>query len=95
MSKITKSARDEDCLVRIPGYCNYDISTTVFAHKNGSGNFGGKSSDMLGAYACSACHDLVDGRSKPYNYSGSALKLMFYEGIFRTQLKLKAKGLLC
>lgn len=92
MSKITESARGEQCQVRIPSYCNYRPETTVFAHKNGAG-MGTKANDMHGAYACSRCHDVIDGRVKT-NYNKDHLKLWFYESIFRTNLLLIEKGLI-
>lgn len=60
MSKITKSARDEECTVRLPTHCNWDTSTTVFAHLGGGG-MGKKKRDLFGAYACSNCHGVLDG----------------------------------
>lgn len=68
MSKITESARGEYCTVRLPGICNGNPDTTVFAHLNGGG-MGKKTvlydSNMkpidLGCYACSDCHAWLDG----------------------------------
>jgi hypothetical protein len=50
--------------------------------------------DIFGAWACSACHDAVDGRTQyPYdeleNYS---VLVMFYDGIMRTQNILLQEG---
>ena len=92
MSKIRKSAQGQACMVRIPGICNSNPETTVLAHLNGAG-MGRKSSDMAAAYACSACHDAVDGRVWS-EYSQQELSLMFYEGILRTQEILRSKGLI-
>ena len=92
MSKIRKSARGEECQVRIPGVCNHNPETTIFAHKGGGG-IGMKSNDIHGAYCCSACHDLIDGRIKA-DALGFQTQLDFYEGIFRTQLILIEKGLI-
>lgn len=96
MSKITESARGETCTIRIPGYCNGNSETTVFAHINGvrfGHGVGQKVNDLLGAYACSDCHDVVDGRQRS-NYTAKELKVMFYEGVFETQLKLIKNGLI-
>ena len=92
MSKIRKSARGEDCQVRLPGICNFNPETTIFAHKGGAG-MGIKSADILGAYCCSACHDVIDGRIKSH-YPKTTIENAFYEGIFRTQLILIEKGLI-
>lgn len=92
MSRITKSAKGEKCQVRIPGVCNYDPSTTVFAHLNGGG-MGIKKSDLHGAYCCSACHDAIDGRSD-HAIPHQTLALFHREGVERTQDILLEKGLI-
>ena len=91
-TKITKSAREQDCLVRIPGVCNRNPETVIFAHKNGGG-MGMKSPDIHGAYCCSSCHDAYDGRLET-GWPPMELHLCFYEGIFRTQLSLVGQGLI-
>jgi hypothetical protein len=96
MSSIRKSARGESCAVRIPAICNENTETTILAHISGirfGHGVGKKVSDIHGAYCCSSCHDALDGRVKtPYSREG--LKLMHYEGMIETQLKLIDKGLL-
>jgi hypothetical protein len=63
MSKIRKSAKDEMCTLNISGVCNYDPATTVLAHlPDESKGMAKKSDDISSCYACSACHDLIDGR---------------------------------
>lgn len=59
MSKIRKSAKGQDCQVRIPGICNFNSETVVLSHLNGGG-MGMKNPDWQGAYCCSACHDVLD-----------------------------------
>lgn len=93
--KITDSARDEDCTVRIPGVCNFNRETTVFAHIPGIRfGHGVGIKTKLGAYACSCCHDVIDGRVKSH-FSADGLKLMHYEGVMETLIKLEEKGLIC
>lgn len=92
MSKITESAKGEECQVRIPGVCNFDDSTTIPAHLNGGG-VALKVNDIHIAYCCSACHDVLDGRVKT-QYSNDQVLLWFYEAVFRTQMLLLAKGLI-
>ena len=89
MSKYTKSAKGQDCQIRIPDICTFDRETTVFAHLNGAG-MGMKQLDIHGAYACSACHDVVDGRRA---YPGIA-KLHHLEGVIRTQVLMVQNGIL-
>jgi len=91
-TKITRSAKYEDCLVRIPGYCNFDPQTTVCAHNNGAG-MGIKAHDIHSAYCCSACHDVIDGRVKT-EFSKEEIQIWHDAGIKRTQLKLIEKGLI-
>ena len=93
MSKIRKSAKGEECTVRIPGVCNFNPETTIFAHKGGAG-MGLKSSDIHGAYCCSDCHDVIDFRDYGHTFNENEIRLMFYEGIFRTQLILIEKELI-
>lgn len=82
--ELRKSARDQECQIRIHNVCNFDPETTVLAHLPGGG-MGMKSPDIHGAFCCSACHDLIDGRSRTFAYSKDELKLMHLEGVIRTQ----------
>ena len=96
MSKITQSARDEQCQIRLPFICNGNPATTVWCHANGSAagkGIGMKAPDYLGAYGCNACHDVVDGRRRT-DMPRSELRAAFADGIFRSQQILEAKGLL-
>ena len=90
-TKLTKSARGQQCQIRIPGVCNFDSSTVVLAHKNGGGA-GMKSPDWLGAYACFECHRFVDGGYVEYGADRDTALLYHYEGIFRTQELMVAQG---
>jgi hypothetical protein len=97
MSKITESARNEDCQIRIPGVCNFDPATTVWCHGNGSAagkGIGMKSHDILGSYGCSNCHAVVDHIVPlPPGLTRIEVKLFFYEGHFRSLVILIKKGL--
>ena len=95
MSKITQSARNEECQVRLIGICNHNSETTVFAHyrKGGLGGMGKKPSDLFGAYACSSCHDAVDGRLST-DIERDYLDSEFKTAVFRTQQLLLNKGLI-
>ena len=92
MSKLRKSAQGRECQIRIPGVCNFDVETTVLAHRNGSG-LGMKAPDYAASFACSACHDLVDGRTAT-NFSTSLLTVWLDDGIFRTQEIWVSEGLI-
>lgn len=97
MSKITESARNEDCQIRIPGACNFNPETTVWCHANGSAAGKGmwmKAHDILGAYGCNSCHDVYDRRSPvPYGLTYLEVKLFFLEGLMRSLVILIRKGL--
>lgn len=64
--KILRAAECEACTVNAP-CCNYNPETTVFAHLNeqysGKGR-GQKGDDCAGVFACSDCHDWLDGRTQ-------------------------------
>ena len=92
MSKIRKSARGQECRIRIPGVCNWNPETVVLCHLNGAG-MGIKKNDMEASYGCSSCHDAIDSRVK-CDFSMDSLKLMFYEGAERTRDYLREIGLI-
>jgi len=95
VSKISESAKGQDCTIRLPG-CNGNPETVVLAHINGirfGHGVGKKVNDIHGAYACSHCHDVVD-RRKYTNISNIEIKLAHYEGVLETQIRLIEKGLL-
>lgn len=95
MNKIRQSAKGKPCMVRIAGVCNHNPETTVLAHYRLADycGMGIKPPDFMGAYACSACHDAVDGRVKT-DLSEDELRLAHAEGVFRTQVILNKIGLL-
>jgi hypothetical protein len=58
---IRESAKRQDCTLRIEGVCNYDNSTTVWAHlPDESKGMATKSDDISGCYACCDCHIWID-----------------------------------
>jgi len=62
---LRRHANGRDCLVRLPGICTHDESTTVLAHirRGNVAGIGQKPSDLCAVRACHACHDAVDARS--------------------------------
>ena len=92
MSKLRKMARGRECQVRIGGVCNGNSETTVLAHLNGGG-MGTKRHDLIGCWACSACHDVIDGRKKS-NIPREQLNLWHLEAVIRTQEVLLREGLI-
>ena len=88
---LRKEARGRECQVREPGICNGDNSTTVLAHLNGAG-MGMKHHDLFGAWACSNCHDLLDGRNHAKIYSRQHRELIHLQAMLRTQKALLSEG---
>lgn len=83
--------------MRIPGVCNRNQETTVWAHANGSAagkGMGIKAPDVLGTYACMDCHDAYDRRKPlPHFVSRDEVKMAFWEGHARSVVMLIEKGL--
>jgi hypothetical protein len=89
MTPARKSAQGQPCMIRLPGICNGDPETTVLAHYRLAGYCGTglKPPDELGAWACSACHDECDRRTRIMNTE--YVRLAHCEGVMRTQLAMK------
>ena len=95
MSKITDSAKGQECQVRIPGVCSGDSSTVVWAHAIGTASgkgIGMKSPDALGSYACQPCHDAYDRRIRT-NHDRQFIEHCFMEGHMKSLRILIEKGL--
>jgi len=91
MKKINyrKEARGRECQVRSP-LCCWDTTTTVLAHLNGAG-IGRKHDNLHGAWACSACHQWLDGGYAQHS-NRIDRDLHHYRGIIRTQEILIEEG---
>ena len=64
MSKLRKSAQGQQCTLRLNG-CNYNPETVVLAHiRNKFCGVAMKPPDYMSCFACSSCHDKIDGRVK-------------------------------
>ena len=65
--------------------CNKNPETTVLAHLNMRGVFrcgmSQKPPDWAGAWSCSACHDLLDGRVSSNSYTAMEIENLHQEGI--------------
>jgi hypothetical protein len=84
VTDLRKYARGKPCMIR-SAYCNGDESTTVLAHIRSLGisGIGHKAPDLLGAWACSTCHDAVDGRTSP-PIPADDRRALLYQGMART-----------
>lgn len=85
-NRITKAARGRECQVRIPWVCNGNPETTVLAHYRmaGTNGMGYKPNDLQGAWACSSCHDLIDGRTRHTGHTADEIEYAHMQGCFRT-----------
>jgi len=92
MSKLRETARGRDCQVRLEGICNFDPDTTVLAHYRlaGTCGMGLKPHDLLGAWACSSCHDEIDHRT--WNFAPEITARAHLEGVLRTLVVLIKEG---
>lgn len=90
--KYRDSARGETCTLQIYGVCNHDPETTVLAHLKGNG-MGLKCPDFLGVYACSDCHDAIDGRTR-HDISLEDFWMYKCTALMRTLERAFARGLI-
>ncbi|KMK50923.1 phage protein [[Actinobacillus] muris] len=92
MTNLRKEAKGRECQVRLPGICNFNPETTVLAHIRMAGITGArqKSSDILGAWACSACHNEIDRRTRHCDLD--EVKQAHADGVFRTIANLVNEG---
>jgi hypothetical protein len=92
-TKISKSARGEQCTGRIPCVCNFDPSTTVLAHAPFTGRYGSRKQWWWSAYLCSNCHDALDGRTE-INMTFDEKNSIWFSAVHETQEKLIDKELM-
>ena len=91
---LRKQARGRGCTVRLSGVCNHNSETVVLAHIRMAGisGMGLKADDLLGAWACSACHDAIDRRSHT-ELERDYVRLAHLEGMVRTIAQLRSEDL--
>ena len=98
MSKIRESARNEECLVRLPGICKWLPEYTIWSHApfiSGGKGRGIKSHDLCGAYCCTACDAVIDRQAKaPEGMSRDAVELAWFHGHLRSLVRLQEKGII-
>ena len=92
-----KAARGQNCTLRISGYggCS-GTDTTVLAHAPcRDKGMGHKSPDWWAAFACSKCHDIMDGRVNPPTAGLWFTKQeAWLRGIYETQKILRDMGVI-
>ena len=98
MSRITESARGEECQVRIPGVCTHDPATVIWSHARWSAAGRGKAIkavDAAGADACTSCDAVYDGQCKPpHGMTRDQVDADWCQGHFRSLVILEKKGLI-
>lgn len=90
---LRKEAAGRTCMVRLPGICTHREDDCVLAHCQtpaGIRGMGQKAHDLLGAWACHACHNEYDRRTRLLDVD--QVRLWFYEGCLRTQQTLIDEG---
>tara|TARA_Y100000310_G_scaffold288922_1_gene314988 strand:- start:390 stop:734 length:345 start_codon:yes stop_codon:yes gene_type:complete len=94
--KLRDSARDQACTLNIIGACNHRTDTTVLAHLPGTlPGVGAKACDLFAAYACSDCHDVLDGRAQwPTPQEREARDWYMLRGLHRTMVSLVRRGII-
>lgn len=95
------SARGQGCTLRLPGVCNHDTATTVLCHlpgspRTGAKGVGSKAHDTHAVYACSNCHDYIDGRRRKENtgLAGAILLDAMVRGLDETHFRMVEDGLI-
>ncbi len=91
------SARDEECLIRLPGCpCRRDM--TILSHCRhwfaGKG-MATKAHDLLTAYGCTHCDAIYDGQAPlPAGWAREMVELEWWRAHAQTILRMAQKGLL-
>ena len=88
--KARANARGKECTLRL-GCCNHDPATTVLAHIRmfSMAGLGQKPPDFAAVFACSACHDAIDGRSNAAQFGTDDILI----AVFRTLTQQFADGI--
>lgn len=87
-SPVTRMAKGQPCLIRLPGICGGNPETTVPCHFRMSGLSGTSfiPDAIFIAFGCFQCHNYVD------SHKDAETQLAFAQGVFRTQAYLIQKG---
>ncbi len=93
--KLRRHAKMQDCTLQIHPYCNMNPETVVFCHfPSEDKGTSIKSPDWWGAYGCSACHDIIDGRFNPRDVTKEDIDFCKMRGMYRTTKLRIADGLI-
>ena len=84
----------QDCTLRLDA-CTFDPEKVVFCHVKSPDNGMSlkQSRDFFGVFACSSCHDVIDGRQPTY-MARHLIDEGIIAGLYETQKILMEKGLI-
>lgn len=97
MTPIRKAAHGQDCTMQIPGVCNRNPETVVWAHSNNYADGKGagiKARDEEGCFACHACHSFYDGGYANAGWTRHAVESCFNRARALSREILRQKGLI-
>ena len=90
--KLLAQAKDKPCTLQLHPYCNANTETTVAAHlPSAYKGMGLKSPDWWHVYACSTCHDIIDGRRYTDLTKAEVFKAML-DARFRTEAIIREQS---
>ena len=76
-------------------YCTWIEDDVVLCHLNSEAKgMGNKSPDWWAVYACSACHDIIDGRKQQTQIQPIELEICKQRALFRTWERMIGEGLI-
>lgn len=95
-TKLSESARGEECALQIHPYCIGGTETTVLCHLPSNSGVANKSPDWWSTYGCMVCHSVLDGRhTQAIKELGSEeIMACAMRGLFRTHQRMIEKGLI-
>lgn len=88
---LRKAAAHRTCQVRLDG-CQHEPTCLAHVRLIGVSGLGIKAPDLLGAWACDACHKAYDTRGR--GDAADAVELAFLRGVMRTQSALIKEGVI-
>ena len=89
--KLHNSAKGQDYTLRLPGICNFNSETVILAHVPcGMSGMGMKGPDIIAAYLCSDCHDVLDQRKSLVEVDGWDV----IRAVAETQCRMVQAGLI-
>ena len=89
---LRKYAQGKPCMIRLPGCTGIAEETVLCHYRDSSTGMGQKENDLIGAWGCSHCHDVVDGRRNYEWIDPAGTGHAFLQAIIRTQQQLIRDG---